>query len=602
VDEVRDALRRLGYLEHGLDRFVLAGARGERGAFAAPGRVALRVGAGSGALLGAAVTLAAAALDRRLLAEPRDLAVLAVYAALAMGLAAGLTAFLLGVLAGLVAKRRGRGLGPTLPRAIAVAFALVGFLYLALWWRSHAAEAPLVVQATALVAGFGLSVVLGRFGWLAAVAVLSASGATAQLPEARLSRRHVLPFLGAAALLLGVGVLGSWLGEREARAAPDFAVRPTGLRVRVLGIDGLERGMMQQRLDAGEMPHLAALLARAAVGRLRAEPERVPAIVWTTIATGRGPEAHGIQSTGTRRLFGMRTPLGPAESGLAERLGAVTDLLRITRSAPPSSALRGAKAFWNVASEKGLRVGVVNWWATWPCDDVNGYVVTDRAFLRLEKGGAPEREACPAAVYDALRSLPTAGGDRARTLDAFYAGAAVRLRAGAAPDLEALYLPGLDIATMLELGDAPTADLASLDRRVAAVRDYHRFLDDRIGELTADLGTDDALLLVADPGRLARGAREPQGTLALIGRVFRAGDMGVVSERDVAPTALHLAGLPVSRELGGRVLEAGLDPAFVRAHPARFVDSYGRRPIARTAESAFDHDVLEELRSLGYIQ
>jgi len=73
-------------------------------------------------------------------------------------------------------------------------------------------------------------------------------------------------------------------------------------------------------------------------------------------------------------------------------------------------------------------------------------------------------------------------------------------------------------------------------------------------------------------------------------------------QRDVAPTVLHLAGLPRSRELSGQVLEAALDPGFRRAHPVRTVDSYGRRRASRPAESAFDRDMLEELRSLGYIR
>ena len=80
------------------------------------------------------------------------------------------------------------------------------------------------------------------------------------------------------------------------------------------------------------------------------------------------------------------------------------------------------------------------------------------------------------------------------------------------------------------------------------------------------------------------------------------GDLGAVSERDVAPTVLHLAGLPASRELEGRVLEAALSPAFRAAHPVRTVASYGRRVPGRPAESAFDRDMLEELRALGYVQ
>ena len=120
---------------------------------------------------------------------------------------------------------------------------------------------------------------------------------------------------------------------------------------------------------------------------MRVEPEQVPAIVWTTIATGRGPEAHGIQSIGARRLAGMRTPMAMGDEGpFARAMGRATDLFRLTRSQPPSSVLRSAKALWNVASEKGLRVGVVNWWATWPADAVNGYVVTRPRVLQAREG------------------------------------------------------------------------------------------------------------------------------------------------------------------------------------------------------------------------
>jgi hypothetical protein len=111
------------------------------------------------------------------------------------------------------------------------------------------------------------------------------------------------------------------------------------------------------------------------------------------------------------------------------------------------------------------------------------------------------------------------------------------------------------------------------------------------------------VVLVGDPGRLARsGAPGAQGTLAVVGGPARATDLGEVSERDIAPTVLHLVGLPVSREFGGRVLEAALEPAFTKAHAVRTVAAYGRRAAARPAESAFDRDMLEELKSLGYIQ
>jgi hypothetical protein len=277
--------------------------------------------------------------------------------------------------------------------------------------------------------------------------------------------------------------------------------------------------------------------------------------------------------------------------------------LRLTRQAPPSAPLRGAKTFWNVASEKGLRVGVVNWWATWPADPVNGFLVSDRAFLKLEKAGANESDVHPDAAFPKLRSLAAASAPtRPQRLDFFHAEALRALSGDAPADLEAVYLNGLDVFTMQALG-ATSANVADLDARLESVRGYYRFLDGELGRLAAGVGPNQVLVLVGDPGRFARRSdKNAAGLLLIAGGPALAQELPAVSERDVAPTVLHLAGLPASRELAGSVIEQALDPSFRKAHPVRFVDGYGRRPRARPTESAFDKDVLEELRSLGYIQ
>jgi hypothetical protein len=604
VEEVRAELRRLGYFEHGLDRFVLEGA-------AAPSplkaslRAAVRIGLLGGLLFGAAFSLAAAGLDPRLRAEPRDLLVLALYLTPVLGLVTAAAALLGAWAAAWWMRRHAREPGPAVSRNIGLALGTLGIAYLALWWRSHAGGAPLLLQVAGAAIGLGLCAALGRFGVLAAVAVLSAGGRGVPLPQASLSLRRLVPLLTVIALVFAAGVAAAaYLGPGAAPAPPDFAVVPTGLRVRVLGIDGLERRMAEQRVARGEMPHLQGLLARGARARLRAEPEQVPAIVWTTIATGRGPEVHGIQSTGARRLAGMRTPVALAGEGpLTAALAAAGDLLRITHAQPATAVLRGVKAFWSVASEKGLRVGVVNWWATWPAPAVNGYVVTDRAFFKLEKGGAFDRETHPPEAFERLRALlPRSALDRPRLLDRFHASAALALRGTSPPDLEAVYLPGLDIETMQRLGEAASADPAALEARLEAVRAYYRDVDVLLGELLAASGPSDLVVLVGDPGRLARREPDAEGLLVLAGGPVAARDLGAASERDVAPTVLHLCGLPVSRELSGQVLEAALKPEFRAAHPVRAVASYGRPPAARPADSAFDREMLEELRSLGYIR
>jgi hypothetical protein len=605
VESVREELRRLGYLDSSLDRFVLRGASGAT-PLAASLRAAARVGLVGGVLFGLAATLAAAGLDRRLLAEPRDLVVLALYLVAAFALLTGAVALGFGLLAAW-ARRRGREAGENLARRVGLAVAIGVVLYLGLWWRSHLIASSLPGQGLALGIGLSLSLALGRFVSLAVIAVLSAGGATLRLPPASLSRRRVLPLvLGAAAVFALVLATAPRLLRPEATLAPDFAVVPAGVRVRVLAIDGLERRMSDELVGRGELPALAALMARGAHARLRAEPERVPTIVWTTIATGRGPAAHGILSADTRRLTGLRTPVSlDAEAGrFAAALGRATDLLRLTRAQPASATLRSVKTFWNVASEKGLRVGVVNWWATWPAEAVNGWLVSDRAAFKIEKGGPSDREVHPPEAFEGLRPLLDASqAERARRLDLFHLAAARALRSQAPPDLEAVYLPGLDILTMQLLGETPGSDLAALDARLGAVREQYRFVDTLLAGEVAGLGAPDVLILVGDPGRLARGAAEPaEGLLVLAGTPVAPGDLGSVSERDVAPTVLHLLGLPRSRELDGQVLEAALTESFRRDHPVRTVDSYGRRPPSRPADSAFDQEVLEQLRSLGYIQ
>ncbi len=169
VDAVRDELRKLGYLDSGLDRFVLSGA-GSASATAASWGAAWRVGVAGGPLFGVALTLAAAGLDRRLLAEPRDLAVLALYLVLAVGAITAVAAFAGGLVAAWAARRLQRLPGPTLARDVGLGLATAALGYLALWWRSHAFDVRWPTLVVAALLGLGLSLAYngtvagGRFG------------------------------------------------------------------------------------------------------------------------------------------------------------------------------------------------------------------------------------------------------------------------------------------------------------------------------------------------------------------------------------------------------------------------------------------------------
>ena len=595
-EQVQDDLRRLGYLDSRLDRLVLSAAGTTP--LSTCRRVAARLGLVGGILFGLMLSLAAAGLDSRLLADSADLTVLSLY--LVAALAVVTTASVL--IAGLVAAwcgRTGRTPSSDLGRQTGLTLSLATLAYLVPWWESHAAGASLAYRLAAAVAGLGLSLALGRFGAMASVAVLAAGGGSGRLPDARVSHRRTLPLLAAAALLLGVAVSATAYFASADGEIPDYAVVPSAMRVRVLGVDGLDPRMVDQMISRREMPRMATLLKSGARGRMRVEPERLPAVVWTTIATGRAPEDDGILPAGARRV-----PVSPGDESRMMRMAeTASDLLSVTRAQPPTAVLREVKPFWSVASEKGFRVGVVNWRATWPADPVNGYVVSDRAFWTLEKGGPRDREAPPAAFARLAEAGLKSEPDRARRMDLFALDAVELLRGPHPPELEAIYLPGLDIATMEQLGEAGGSDLATLASRLDAVRASYRFTDGLIGRAVDGLEPGEVLMLVGDPGRLARRAMgTPEGLLVIIGGPAVTVDLGEISERDVAPTLLHLLGLPVSRELPGSPLEGAFDPAFRRSHPVRAIASYGRRPVSPPEDGGFDHELVEQLRGLGYVR
>jgi arylsulfatase A-like enzyme len=71
---------------------------------------------------------------------------------------------------------------------------------------------------------------------------------------------------------------------------------------------------------------------------------------------------------------------------------------------------------------------------------------------------------------------------------------------------------------------------------------------------------------------------------------------------DILPTLLELLDLPAADGLEGRALSGALDPAFSAAHPPRHVPDYGDLSAPHGPEaSGLDQNVLERLRSLGYI-
>jgi Type I phosphodiesterase / nucleotide pyrophosphatase len=641
VDELRQQLRSLGYLDAGVDRFLLGSARQAGRPLSLAAFASLRVGLLGGLLLGPAAALGVGARLPGLISGVRDALVIAIYLALLFFVAVAAASFALSAI-GVVAIRARAGSArlERLSRVSGFVLTLATLAYLTLWWRNANAgfgwSAP-VWTSFALLVAVAISLLLGHAQRITTLAVLAAAaGPGVSLPAVtNRSWRGILAggalaFAGAAMLLVVTTSADSSLPA----AAPNLTVVSHDLTVKVIAVDGIDSTLVDVREWA---PPLAPGLRFAVEYDSTADPART----WTTIATGTPPEVHGIHAIEGRRVAGLRGVLNPDTSATGRVLQRATDLIRLSRPSIASRNERKVMTFWEVAEAAGLRSAVVNWWATWPAGARKGIVVSDRAVLRLEHGGTLDAEISPPRVYEDLlkrwseisRSAESVAQSRFGTM-ADREAAAVLVRSATLDgiviaidqaltetqrDLDVIYLPGLDIAQHALLAEQ-TAAPSTLSARLAALRSYHAFLRDLIRPSLKPMEHHVTMVITA-PGRLGSNVaghvmmiepyvpvpppphpRElptnietrdpgPQGISDVADRTARA--------IDIAPTILNLLGVPISRELPGTALPEWFAPA-----PDRYVATYGR-PRAEGAPRAgkpLDQEMIDRLRSLGYVK
>ena len=449
---------------------------------------------------------------------------------------------------------------------------------------------------------------------------------------------------------LGTPELAPEVRASFAREALFASRAETGLRLLLIGLDGADWDVIDPMIARGELPHLATLRRTGAWGRLRSNVPTLSPLLWTTVATGKSPDRHGIND------FLVVDP----KSG---------------QRVPINATFRKVRAFWNILSDAGLPVDVVAWWATWPAERIRGHLISDRVAYSTFKisGAGAEGAVFPpdyAATVDRLRvrnaditweqasrflhvsrpefqaaladprppaDLPEAKESIqvfARVLAATESYRRIALdllkNGGADRRLLAVYFQGIDEVNHrfahCAPPRAPLCGEAEYVRFKDAVASFYRYQDGIVGELIA-AAPGATTLLLSDHGFASGDARPADvkpfiegkpgmwhdivGVFAARGPSIRPGEVSTVTLYDIAPTLLYLLGLPVPQDMPGRVLEQAIAPEFLSAHPIARVPSYeglAPEPSATagpggpdTAGSAADEEMIAQLRSLGYI-
>jgi hypothetical protein len=119
----------------------------------------------------------------------------------------------------------------------------------------------------------------------------------------------------------------------------------------IVGLDAFNWRVLGPLIRDGRMPELSRVVNTGWWDVLL--PEEGPIIsprLWTSIATGRTVQGHGIYDWQVYDKVHGRRGAGPAD--------------------------RTCAAFWNVLSDHGLSVGVLDWMATWPPEEIRGYMIS----------------------------------------------------------------------------------------------------------------------------------------------------------------------------------------------------------------------------------
>jgi tetratricopeptide (TPR) repeat protein len=339
-------------------------------------------------------------------------------------------------------------------------------------------------------------------------------------------------------------------------------------------------------LDAGRLPHLAGIVATGVCGQLASLWPDLPPLLWTSLATGKRPQRHGI--------LGYEEPDGAGGRR------------------PVTTRHRTAAPLWEITSRTGLVSLAIDAGPSFPADPIDGVVVSNRIVADLSRraldpaGPVPPGFVHPAdrtasvvrswvagaAVPDDLlrRFLPGDGAARPHPAAIDFVRAAIADTLGVAAivrDLlaaDAWRLTVVRYALIDRLAERflmfhPPCGPGVHEAAFAAYREViaaaHVLLDELLGEIVAAAGPGACIAVASDrglhwghlrspDGRGDRPRAAPFGLLTLAGPGVRRDErISGATILDVCPTLLHVLGLPRGADMDGRVLHE----AFAPDHP-----------------------------------
>ena len=404
-------------------------------------------------------------------------------------------------------------------------------------------------------------------------------------------------------------------------------------RVLFVGWDAADWKVISPLVDQGLMPNLARLIDTGVMGNMATLQPPLSPMLWTSIATGKRPYKHGVH--------GFTEP--DPQTGFVR----------------PSTILsRHTKAVWNIFNQNGLKSLVVGWWPSNPAEPIHGAMVSNLFQQPVAPLGKPWPMK-PGTVYPPELG-PVLAEDRLHPHE--LEGDLLRMFVPKAPEInqeedqrlgslakivaECTSIQGAAVHLMHEITDWDFAAVYfdAIDHFSHAFMKYHPprlewvserdfelysqvvnggycYHDLMLGHLLRLAGPETTVIVMSDHGfhpdhlRPRSIPNEPAGP-ALEHRdfgIFVASGPGIRKDDlvygarliDVTPTLLSLFGLPMGRDMDGRVLTS----IYENPPQTEYVDSWddipgddGRHPPDLQADPVDATEALKQLVDLGYIE
>lgn len=403
-------------------------------------------------------------------------------------------------------------------------------------------------------------------------------------------------------------------------------------KVLLIGWDAADWDIIWPLIAQGKMPALKRLIENGVYGNMSTMNPPYSPMLWTTVATGKTPDKHGV--------------LGFIE---------VTPDAKSVR--PVTTTSRKTRALWNIFHNNGLKSNLVGWWPSFPAEPINGVVVSDR-FQKTSRDPKKQTPMSEFAIhpwsekdnFKDLRMFPFEITEahlypfvpRAHDVDqethkglsaiakmvsenASVHNAATRLLRTSDWDFMAVYYDLIDhfCHSFMKYHPPrlPSVDENNFDIFKDAVTGAYIYQDMMLERTLQLIDKDTTVIVMSDHGFESGSKRildmpKLQAAPSLEHRQFgmfvasgpnikkneKVFGMGLI---DVAPTILQMYGLPIGKDMDGKVIldifEETPTPTYIDSWDKEAGD-FGDLDHKEEADTLSDEDTMQQLIELGYVE